>query len=84
MLALTPSNFHASLDGGALSIGCQLNIADIYDLNFFMNQGSANEQTENNYKGLQAKVADAVRLQIRNPVDSVELTFCIWIWGSQT
>lgn len=41
----------------------------IYHLNFFMNQDPANEQTENHYKGLQAKVADAVRLQIRNPVD---------------
>ena len=28
-----------------------------------MNQDPANEQTENHYKGLQAKVADAVRLE---------------------
>ena len=35
----------------------------ISNLNFFMNQDPANEQTENHYKGLQAKVADAVRLE---------------------
>ena len=29
-----------------------------------MNQDPASEQTENHYKGLQAKVADAVRLEI--------------------